>query len=253
MTAHEAIKRLATVPRLNVVCDFDGTIAPLVDRPDQARALPGSLEALSGLATIEGTHVALLSGRSLEMLARLSNSPPGVTLIGSHGAEVAGTGPGERDGRLTDVVKAFQSLGARFAGSRVESKPAGAAFHYRTVAPGDQSLAAAEAEAVAAEFPGLEMIHGKQVVELVAPGGGKGQAIETFRSENPGPVLFIGDDVTDEQGFSVLRSEDVGVKVGDGETAALHRAGSAEEVVELLVLLLTERRKSASEGFEAEM
>ncbi len=242
MTLPDDLRHLASESRLNVVCDFDGTIAPLVDTPDQARAIPGSLEALSALAELDGTAVALLSGRPLATLAKLTGEPPGVTLIGSHGAEIDGV-PVRPDRRLAKACADFQSLGRRYPGSRIELKPAGTAFHYRTVGLSDQPAAGDDAEKIAARYPDLELIHGKHVVELVVPGGGKGRAIDSFRIANPGPVLFIGDDVTDEQGFAVLTDRDVGVKVGEGDTRAGHRVDSAKDVVALLEFLLAQRKR----------
>ena len=81
-----ALAAAARVPRLLVTSDFDGTLAPLVNNPADARALPDAVDALLALAGLPDSVVALISGRSLAVLTELSGAPAGVQLIGSHGA-----------------------------------------------------------------------------------------------------------------------------------------------------------------------
>ena len=71
----DALGRLATTPRLLVALDFDGTLAPEVDQPMAARPLPESKEAIRRLLELEGTSVALVSGRDLASLDRISEMP----------------------------------------------------------------------------------------------------------------------------------------------------------------------------------
>lgn len=84
-----ALAAFAARPRVLVAVDFDGTLAPFVADPLQARSLPGGVEALRDAAALDGVTVAVVSGRDLTTLAALTGIGPGdgITLIGSHGAQ----------------------------------------------------------------------------------------------------------------------------------------------------------------------
>ena len=82
-----ALTAAAEVPRLLVTSDFDGTMAPIVNNPADARPLPEAARALIALADVPATATALISGRALEVLRSLSSMPDTVHLVGSHGAE----------------------------------------------------------------------------------------------------------------------------------------------------------------------
>ena len=85
----DALAALAGRPLL-VGLDFDGVLAPIVERPGDARALPGTLEAVQALAGLPDVVVALVSGRALEDLSARAGLEPGgsIRLVGSHGAEM---------------------------------------------------------------------------------------------------------------------------------------------------------------------
>ena len=95
-----ALATAAATKTLLVALDFDGTMSPLVDRAEDARALPGSAAALRDLAQLPRTTTALISGRALDSLRRVASPEPETLLIGSHGAE-AWTGPGGAPLELT--------------------------------------------------------------------------------------------------------------------------------------------------------
>ncbi len=77
-----AVREIARVKRLLVALDFDGTLAPAVDDPEQARAVPEARAAVLALLELPGTRVALVSGRSLRSLERVSGLPDSVLLVG---------------------------------------------------------------------------------------------------------------------------------------------------------------------------
>ena len=82
-----AIAQIARTPRLLVACDYDGTLAPIVPDPNEARPLPEAVGALRSLAGLHETTTAVISGRALRDLAVLSRLPAEVNLVGSHGSE----------------------------------------------------------------------------------------------------------------------------------------------------------------------
>src|SRR4051795_1988385 len=82
-----AIVQIARTPRLLVACDYDGTLAPIVPNPEQARPMNESVGALRSLAGLHETTTAVISGRALRDLATLSRLPSEVHLVGSHGSE----------------------------------------------------------------------------------------------------------------------------------------------------------------------
>jgi len=82
-----ALEAIARVPILLVATDYDGTLSPIVANPDDARPVRESIIALRALASLSGTHCAVISGRSLSDLANLSALDGQVMLVGSHGSE----------------------------------------------------------------------------------------------------------------------------------------------------------------------
>lgn len=88
------VRRLASSSRLIVAIDFDGTVAPLVKRPPDAKILPGAQQALDALAACAETSVVLLSGRSLTSLAATGLESSNWIVSGSPGSSVPGGGRG---------------------------------------------------------------------------------------------------------------------------------------------------------------
>ncbi len=246
----EAVTRFASLPRVLVALDFDGTLAPEVDVPDEARALPQAHTALLALAAMPNTTVALVSGRALESLAHVGQLPDTVPLIGSHGLEVrlapddvrpAAT-PADR-ARVDALRAALAPLVAAVDGAWIEDKPAGFAVHTRTV---EQRAAHELIETVrmrAGEAdPELTVRDGKNLIEFSVRDATKGDGLHLLRDElRPDAVLFAGDDVTDEDALAVLDSNDVGIKVGAAETIGEHRVHDPEGMAAVLELLVAQR------------
>jgi trehalose-phosphatase len=243
------LRRFAHSATALIICDYDGVLAPLVDEPDQAFALERSIEALVALAALPDTHVAVVSGRSVGALETLCSFPAAIRLVGSHGSEYR-DGPGiELDPAqidlLAQIAGRFNQLAADDAGFIVESKPFSLAFHYRMVDPALAERALAAIERGPAAWPGVKVKTGKMVIELAVIVADKGTAVEQLRHQlGTDPVLFVGDDVTDEDAFGVLVAGDVGIKVGPGETLAQHRLNDTDDVAALLSNLLALRRSA---------
>lgn len=240
------LDQLAQTPNLLVACDYDGTIAPIVDDPMKALPLRETSVALRNLAVLPQTHVAVISGRSLRDLAALSRLPAEIHLVGSHGTEfdidfALDLDPELRT-RRAELIAALNGVIADHEGVSIEKKPASVAVHYRRVEADKVDQAIAAIEAVAATVDGLTTRRGKMVTELLLVPTDKGKALTTVRA-NVGAtaVLFIGDDVTDEDAFATLAGPDLGVKVGEGESLAPFRVHSPDEAAVVLAALCARR------------
>ncbi|MFF3039219.1 trehalose-phosphatase, partial [Arthrobacter citreus] len=242
MDLRSALATLAATDSLLVAVDFDGTLAPLVERAEDARPLPAAAAALRSLASAPGTSTALISGRALDSLRAVAEPEPETLLVGSHGAETW-TGPNAAPLELTpeqaDLLVRARAAVAEVAqawdGCRLEDKPAGVVLHTRSASDDDAAAAVDAARARLGKLDGVQVTDGKRVLEASVVHANKGEGIVALRELTGATgVLFAGDDVTDEKGFAVLESGDVGIKVGPGETAAQFRVESPAEFAAVL-------------------
>lgn len=260
----DALAALAASDVVVVALDFDGTLAELADDPQAVRAVPSAAAALQALAADDGVVLALVSGRPAADLARLAAPPAGTALVGSHGAE---TGQVDEPGVvvLDDAVLSADeaalhrrlagALGAIAAGRGgvwVEDKPVGLALHTRLAGADDAREATAAALAGPAAWEATHTITGKDVVEISVRAVSKGDAVDRLRTAvadeagAPVPVLYAGDDVTDERAFAVLHPGDVAIKVGAGETLATFRVPDPDALGTALARLAAARAARAA-------
>ncbi len=208
---------LDDIARQDVVLglDFDGTLAPIVDDPAQARMSERTGALLRLVALLYPTVV--ISGRSRADLAPRLARIPLVALVGSHGAE-PGFGPIDLSTRrlVSSWAKAIRQPVETLRGVHVEDNGFSLSIHYRH-AP-SRAFARRAITAAAQALPAARLIHGRAVV-TVAPAGApdKGQALEavldrTGRSR----AVFVGDDRTDEDAF---RSPGVVLAIRVGRTS----------------------------------
>ncbi|WP_099040533.1 trehalose-phosphatase [Mycobacterium neglectum] len=237
-----ALDSISRTPRLLVTCDFDGTLAPIVSDPAEARMLPAAADALNALASLPATEVALVSGRALGVLRTLSGMPATVHLVGSHGAEFdTGFAHDIDEALLTRIIHTLNEIAAGRPGVAVETKPASVALHVRNASPADGDAALEEARQASADWA-AHTTAGKSVLEFAVIKTDKGEAVDFLRDQTGSTaVVFLGDDVTDEKAFARMREGDVGVKVGPGETLAGFRIETPEDVAEALAYLLHAR------------
>ncbi|ACU34338.1 trehalose-phosphatase [Actinosynnema mirum] len=242
-----AIVQLARTPRLLVACDYDGTLAPIVENPEDARPLPEAVGALRSLAGLHETTTAVISGRALRDLATLSRLPAEVHLVGSHGSEfdVGFVHALDADARALHrrLEDELEKLVDGSEGVSLEIKPASIAVHVRR-APAEVGERVLEAVRTGpCTWGGVQVTEGKAVVELAVVQTDKGHALDVLRHRVSATAsVFVGDDVTDEKAFARLSGPDVGIKVGDGETLAQYHITDSPDVSMVLALLLEERR-----------
>lgn len=251
-----ALRELARVRTLLVALDFDGTLAPEVDSPEQARALPEARDAVLRLAALPRTRVALVSGRAMASLERVSNVPDEVLLVGSHGIELRLDSPDDilaLDGAEQEQLEVLHEVLGEVADSIdevwLEEKPAGFALHTRLASERGARVAHLVAKGEAsAEIEGLTVREGKNVLEFSVRSTTKGEAIEHLRRyTGADAVLYAGDDVTDEDAFDALLPHDLGLKSGQGATVAPFRVAGPEGVASALLALATYREGDVHE------
>jgi trehalose-phosphatase len=244
------IERRLAGRRPVVFLDFDGTLAPIVERPETAAILPAARRAVERLAA--RVPVVVVSGRRREDVARRVGLPD-LIYAGSHGFDIAGPGfahqvAPELPPLIARVAARMEEELARVPGAEVEPKGWTVAVHYRRVAPEDGAAVEAAVDRVVAAHRELVKAGGKMVWEVrPALAWDKGEALLYVLAAlglDGGDVLpvYVGDDVTDEDAFRVLRRRaggGVGVRVADeaAATGAEFRLEGPEEVPEFLARL----------------
>lgn len=217
--------------------DLDGTLAPIMPRPedvgpDRRRAL-----LMKQLAAMLGGRVAVISGRTLEDLDRILEGQviPVAAIHGLIRRDASGvvTRATPHAG-IADARLILRDLARCDAGLQFEDKGVSVALHYRR-AP-SAADAVIEAGERLAKSTGLVLQQGDMVVELRTPGQNKGQSVSAFLRERPfmgATPIFIGDDLTDEDGFiAAARLGGYGVLVGPPRpTAALYSLADSASVM----------------------
>lgn len=210
----DAWAHLVTYPDQGLVAlDYDGTLAPIVPRPEDATAQPGIVDALVALAE-KGVQIAVITGRPVDAALSLGGLGvvPGLVLLGHYGLERW------HDGELTSpdvglgVATARERLREYVAshdeGMTVEDKHHSVALHTRNAS--DPTAAFEAASPMAAELADecdLELVPGRFVLELRPPGTDKGGALETVVADTGArALLFAGDDLGDLPAVDVIMS-----------------------------------------------
>lgn len=209
--------------------DLDGTLAPIMPRPDDVGPDPARAALLTRLRAALNDRVAVVSGRSIEDLNRILGADGVAYMAGVHGLErrtPEGRFRAEPHEGLAEARDTLSDLARSDPGLIFEDKQLSVGLHYR------RNPAAADAVIEAAERlkrqTGLVLQLGDMVAELRTPGQDKGSSVAAllrepaFRGAAP---IFVGDDLTDEDGFAAAqRLGGFGVLVGaERPTAASYR------------------------------
>lgn len=243
-------------PRLLVGCDFDGTLAPLVQHADHAVMPDPTRAALAHLAELPGVLVAVISGRSLaDTRARVGL--PGLMYAGNHGLEMLGLdgevvlAPGSEDfqGAVAQVVAELIEKLAGIEGAWIEDKQATASVHYRQVAEKQHELVEAAVKNAVGKFPGLVVKAGKKIWEI-RPGmrWHKGSALTWFMHQHdcpPGCAAFLGDDLSDYDAFESLAGGWSFFVGQEAPSIASARLEDAHDTLKLLEWMVRVRKGAA--------
>ena len=236
--------------RLAVFLDYDGTLTPIVDRPEDALLSPEMRGALQRLA--ESATVAIVSGRPRnDVQGKVSLG--GLYYVGNHGFEIAGpaTDPikHEEGEKFLPLVRGAESelrgTLSSVKGSLVEGKKFSVAVHYRLVDDENVAIVRQAVDAALASRPNLRLTSGKKVFELLPRfDWNKGKAtlwlMQTL-ALTPAATLpvYVGDDATDEDVFEALGSDGVCVLVSSRPrpSGARYRISDTDAVRSLLEAL----------------
>jgi trehalose 6-phosphate phosphatase len=183
--------------RAALLFDFDGTLSPIVARPQDARPVDGAVEVLRGLLS-RAASLTIVSGRR-EPFLRTQLPLEGLAVVGLHGVDP--------DHRMSpDVVDAVRSIAAGEPGAVAEEKIATVAIHVRQARDPDAAAERiAPLMAALAQRHGLRVLQGRRVLELVPPGAGKGEVVARIvERDGVEAALYAGDDVGDVPAFTAL-------------------------------------------------
>ena len=209
--------------RAALLLDVDGTLAPIVERPEDARVPDDTRAELSRLA---GRYalVACISGRAADDAGRVLGVD-GIRVVGEHGLELDPDAEG-----WAARLHAF----ADTVGRPVERKRLSVSFHYRGDPDEEASRAELERVAERAREAGLVPRFGRKVLELRPPvDAHKGTAVRRLLGEHGlGRALYAGDDTTDLDAFAALDGLDLGVRVA---VAAAESPPALREAADIVV------------------
>ena len=232
-----------------VFLDYDGTLTPIVDRPQDAVISDSMRDAVRRLA--ERTTVCVVSGRDRPVIDQWMGID-GLVVAGSHGFDIGG----HRDGTVRhDAVTGIEDLLSTvtdrlnaevgsIAGAVIEPKRFSVAVHYRLVTPTQRPSVTAVVDTLLDEYPDqLKVTPGKMVYEIQPKvDWDKGKAVQYLRHAlgvegEEFVALYLGDDITDEDAFTALKESDnapgIGVIVADlRDPEQADRATAADFVLE---------------------
>lgn len=249
--------RLKSAEHVLLFFDFDGTLTPIVDRPESTVLPAETRRLLRTLAKNRHYTVGIVSGRALADLKDKVNVD-GIIYAGNHGLEIEGFGSNFLEPVAEEMRPFLQMLGQALSatlrgikGVFVEDKGLTISVHYRSV---DDTEERKVRDAFARVTDPLhvtgriKVTQGKKVYEIRPPvDWDKGKAVAWLiancrqaRGKGGAVPLYLGDDLTDEDGFKVIeKTGGVSVFVGEGNFPSVARyfLKSPEEVTELLGML----------------
>ncbi len=218
-----ALAELPPLTRAALLLDLDGTLLDIAPTPGQVVVPPGLVPALARLRRLCGDALAVVTGRPIAQVDALLGEAP-FAVAGEHGTAIrhAPDVPAELI-ELPSMPGAWRSraeaLAASHPGSLLEEKSHGLVLHYRAM-PGSGPALRAGLEALLTTDPGSHVLMAaKMAWELRPVGADKGTAVHALMRRAPfaGRVpVFVGDDVTDEDGMRAARAlGGIGLRVPD--------------------------------------
>lgn len=250
-----AVARRPADAVLTLLCDFDGTLTEFDPDPAAPVLAPQRRDWLDRLGRRAGCAVGIVSGRRVADLRARTGLASSAYLAGLHGLEIEVGGRrwshpdlDRAAGLVSGLGSCLEKVAAAWPGALVEDKLVSLAFHVRAVATASRSPALVEADLAARTWLAagrVRRLDGDCVVEyLPAIAGHKGDALQWIvrdveaRARGPAWVVYLGDDLTDEDAFRAI-SSGIGVLVGLRPTAATHKLDGVAGVDRFLSWLVS--------------
>ncbi|MBN9557622.1 MAG: trehalose-phosphatase [Alphaproteobacteria bacterium] len=231
--------------RIALFLDVDGTLLDIALRPDAVHVPDGLIDTLLRIQALASGALALVSGRSVAQLDQIFGASH-FAAAGCHGAEIRFLPDGKitRGESVSTACKArFAALAENFPGVLLEDKGCSLALHYRAVRELAPKVLAAAADCIR-HFPHMELLPGKDVIELKPAGIDKGSACVEFLRRPPfagRTPVYVGDDVTDERALVRVHAlGGIGISVGGLRRGARYNLKTPAEVRGWLLMLCKE-------------
>lgn len=242
----EAINKYREASNKLILLDYDGTLVNFKLTPDEAKPSVRLLNVLYKLNCNISTKVVIITGREYRSIDKLIGHLP-IDIVAEHGAMIKKNGVWNDQIRNVswkhEILPALNQITSECHGSFVEEKRFSLAWHYRNVDIMGGHIFSRELIRMVHDKKhpcDLKIIDGNKTVEIMTKEASKGNAInDLLKHINYDYVLSIGDDVTDEDMFEVLKDNENAftIKVGSGNTSAKYRLNTSENVLQLLELL----------------
>ncbi len=231
----EIVKSFRASRRSLVLLDYDGTLVPFQENPEDAKPDEVVKKDLRALANSSRTKLVIISGRDRKTLSRWIGDASNA-VIAEHGAWIKDGAQWERavsppDDWKKEVSAILEIFTDRTPGSLVETKDFSLAWHYRKVDPSLAAVRVGELSEVLSNMVqnlGVKVMQGNKVIEVRHFSINKGASIRRWFSEKWDCVIAMGDDVTDEDMFSELPPDAYSIKVGYGPSRAKFHAPSVD-------------------------
>ena len=228
-------KKISATNSIRLFLDFDGTLVPYCDAPEDVKLNPACRRLLARLVRHRRVHVAIVSGRRNAVLRKYIRVP-GIQYLGLFGWEKTGgpTLPRPTRKALRGLRALLVPLPHAFPGVLVEGKGAGYAVHFRGVSPDVQRRLQLRMRRMHARihsnFRLIQSNHAFEIVPVQVLGKGVAMRDFTRALSTPFIPIYVGDDLTDEPAFRTLRGG-ITVRVGPfSRTHAKFRLKDPEEV-----------------------
>ncbi|MFA3129380.1 trehalose-phosphatase [Acinetobacter pittii] len=242
VTPNDIINNLSLDKNYCLFLDIDGTLAPFQINPEHSFIPNTTLEIIKKITKLNIPVIAV-TGRDVDTASKLLH-PIEVPIVGLHGLDIYFDSgnyirPDLSNINFKKLKKDIMKSCEKYPELLIEDKGYSIALHYRKN-PNLENNAINIMQRINLNYPQLKINRGKFVVELIPNQADKGRAIETILNHLDLPAvlpIFIGDDLTDESGFTYINQQSgLSIKVGPGETQAKYRLKDIDNVADFLLL-----------------